>query len=167
MKQFFVVGNKTSSSLSPLIFNHWFKKYKIKAKYFFIEVRKQSFDKTINKQIKNKKIYGFNITTPYKKNIIKYIDVKSAHAENIGAANCVSIEKKIKGTNTDWVGYYNSIKDEKINKNKKIVILGYGGASQAIVYAFKLKGFKHVNVFNRSKKAIILKNSTSYTKNIL
>ena len=70
MKQFFVVGNKTSSSLSPLIFNHWFKKYKIKAKYFFIEIGKKDFDKTINKKIKDKKIYGFNITTPYKKNII-------------------------------------------------------------------------------------------------
>ena len=38
MKKIYVVGNKTSKSLSPLIFNHWFKKYKINARYAFVEV---------------------------------------------------------------------------------------------------------------------------------
>ena len=73
MKEFFVIGNQTSKSLSPLIFNHWFKKYKIDAKYKFVEVKKGSFDKVLNKKIKNKKVYGFNVTVPYKKKINKLI----------------------------------------------------------------------------------------------
>ena len=38
MKKFYVVGNKTSKSLSPTIFNYWFKKYSIDAKYEFLEL---------------------------------------------------------------------------------------------------------------------------------
>ena len=52
MKEFFVIVNKTSKSLSPLIFNHLFKKYKIDAKYKFVEVKKGSFEKALNKKNK-------------------------------------------------------------------------------------------------------------------
>ena len=67
MKHFFVIGNKTSKSLSPLIFNYWFKQYKIQAKYSFVEVTKPNFDKTMIKKINEKKIHGFNVTIPFKK----------------------------------------------------------------------------------------------------
>ena len=164
MKNFFVIGDKASKSLSPLIFNHWFKKYNIRAKYFFLEVTKKNFDTEIVKKISDKKIQGFNVTIPFKKDIIKYLDKKNIHAQNIGAVNCVTIGNKIKGINTDWVGYLNSIKQEKINKNKNILILGFGGASQAIYYGFFFKGYKNVSVFNRSKKAININRSNKYTK---
>ena len=165
MKYFFVIGNKTSKSLSPLIFNHWFKKYNIKAKYSFVEVEKTNFKKTILKKIYDKKTTGFNVTTPFKKDIIKHLDTTNNHSKKIGAVNCVTIGKKTKGTNTDWVGYLNSIKELKINKNKNILILGYGGAAQAILYGFLLRGFRSVTVFNRSKKPITLNNTKRHTKN--
>mgnify|MGYP001326889640 FL=1 len=62
------------------------------------------------------------------------------------------------------MGYLNSIKQEKINKNKNILILGFGGASQAIYYGFLFKGYKNVSVFNRSKKTININRSNKYTK---
>ncbi len=164
MKEFFVIGSQTSKSLSPLIFNHWFKKYKINAKYKFVQVGERDFDKVLETKIQNKKVFGFNVTTPYKNKIIKHLDTKNIHAENIRAVNCVSVGKKLKGINTDWVGYLNSIKKEKLKKNKKILILGYGGASQAIFYGLLSKGYKKITVFNRSKKLIKLKNVNSYTK---
>ncbi len=164
MKHFFVVGNRASKSLSPLIFNHWFKKYNIKAKYSFLEVSEKGFDKALIKHIKDEKTNGLNITIPFKKNILKYLDTKDTHSKNIGAVNCVTIGKKIKGTNTDWIGYLNSIKKEKIFKNKKVIILGCGGASQAIYYGFKSSGFKNIVVFNRSKKQIKYKGAHKYTK---
>ena len=67
MKEFFVIGNKTSKSLSPLIFNHWFKKYNIDAKYKFVEVKERGFDAVIKKKKQSNNVLGFNITTPYKK----------------------------------------------------------------------------------------------------
>ena len=164
MKNFFVIGDKASTSLSPLIFNHWFEKYNIRAKYYFLEVSKKNFDTEIVKKIRDKKIQGFNVTIPFKKDIIKYLDNKNIHAQNIGAVNCVTVGNKIKGINTDWVGYLNSIKQEKINKNKNILILGFGGASQAIYYGFLFKGYKNVSIFNRSKKTININRSNKYTK---
>ena len=165
MKKFFVIGEQASKSLSPLIFNHWFKKYNIQARYSFLEVTKKKFDSEIVKKLSDKNTKGLNITIPFKKNIIKYLDNNNVHAQKIGAVNCVSVNKKIKGTNTDWLGYLNSIKHEKINKNKNILILGFGGASQAIYYGFFLKGYKNVSVFNRSKKIINMGGPIKYTKN--
>ena len=116
MKHFFVIGDKASKSLSPLIFNHWFKKYNIKAKYSFVEITKKNFDKTLTIKINHKKTHGFNVTTPFKENILKYLNNKNIHVKNIGAANCVTIKKEITGINTDWMGYLNSIKEKKITK---------------------------------------------------
>ena len=164
MKEFFVIGDQTSKSLSPLIFNHWFKKYKLKAKYSYVEVSQSKFDATLVKKLQEKNIKGFNVTIPYKKKIIKHLNSKNLHAKNIGAVNCVTVGKKIKGTNTDWLGYLGSIKGFKINKNKKILILGYGGAAQAIFYGFSIKGYKNILIFNRSKKAIKLKGIKKFTK---
>ena len=164
MKNFFVVGDQVSKSLSPLIFNHWFKKYNIEAKYSFLEVTKKNFNSEIVKKLNDKKTQGLNITIPFKKDIIKYLDNKNVHAQKIGAVNCVTVGKKIKGINTDWVGYLNSIKQEKINKNKNILILGFGGAAQAIYYGFFFKSYKNVSVFNRSKKIINIGGANKYTK---
>ncbi len=162
MKHFFVIGNNTSKSLSPLIFNHWFKKYKINAKYTYVEIKKEKLDKFILEKIHEGKTTGFNITIPFKKDIIKYLENENKHVKKIGAANCVTINKKIQGSNTDWIGFLNIIKDHNIKKNNKIIILGYGGAAQAIVYGFLLKGYKNVIIFNRSKRKI--NNTKNYTK---
>jgi len=164
MKKFFVIGNQSSKSLSPLIFNYWFKKYNIRAKYTFLEVTKKNFDSKMGEVLSDKKVWGFNVTIPFKKDIIKFLDNQNVHSQKIGAVNCVTVGKKIKGINTDWVGYLNSIKHEKINKSKNILILGFGGASQAIYYGFLFKGYKNISVFNRSKKAININGAIKYTK---
>ena len=140
MKLFFVIGEKTSKSLSPLIFNHWFKKYKIKARYFFIETKKQNFKKIISQTILEKKISGFNITIPYKKTIFNFLDIKNSHAKKIQAVNCVTLGEKTKGINTDWVGY------------------------KAIIYSFVSEGFKNIIVFKQTKKFIKLGGVKRYTK---
>ena len=71
MKKLYVVGNRASKSLSPTIFNYWFKKYKIKAKYSFVEVKEKDFDNVVVKKTQSKTAHGFNVTIPYKKRIIK------------------------------------------------------------------------------------------------
>ncbi|MDC6447466.1 shikimate dehydrogenase [Alphaproteobacteria bacterium] len=164
MKNFFVIGNKTSKSLSPLIFNHWFRKYNIQAKYSFVEVEGKDFDIVLGKKINDNKTTGFNVTIPFKKSVVKHLDFINSHAKNIEAVNCVTVGKKIKGINTDWVGYLSSIKDLKIHKNKNILIMGCGGASKAIVYGLFFKGFKNINVFNRTTKKIKVGKINKFTK---
>ena len=96
MKKFYVVGNKSSKSLSPTIFNYWFKKYNINAKYGFIELNIKNFDKKIKEILDNKDIGGLNITIPFKQTIIKHIDNLDQHAKKINAVNCVTVNEKKK-----------------------------------------------------------------------
>ena len=67
MKNFFVIGDQASKSLSPLIFNHWFKKYNIQAKYSFLEVTKKNFNSEVIKKLNDKNTQGLNVTIPFKK----------------------------------------------------------------------------------------------------
>ena len=166
MRKYYVVGNKTSKSLSPLIFNYWFKKYKIKAKYNYLELNNQNFDSQIKKTIKNEKVRGLNITIPFKQKIFKHIDVLDHSARKISAVNCVKIDKNIYGTNTDWEGYYKTLPKNHNLKSKKVLILGYGGAALAIHYVLKKKQFKDVVILNRTKKKLKFKRNTEFTKNI-
>ncbi len=82
---------------------------------------------------------GLNITIPYKESVMKYLDFIDEDAEKIGAVNTVKInsQNKLIGYNTDFYGFMTSIKS-LLNKNhKKALILGTGGASKAIAYAFQ------------------------------
>ena len=164
MKKFFVVGNRSSKSLSPLIFNYWFRKYKIKAKYDFIEVNMNNFDKKIKETILNKDVCGMNITIPFKKEIIKHLDKSDRHAKKINAVNCLSVGTKIKGYNTDWIGYYKALPKKFDIKKRKILLIGYGGAAQAIHYVLLKKGAKNISIVNRSKKRLRFVKKTKYTE---
>ncbi len=164
MKKLYVVGNKASKSLSPTIFNYWFKKYKINATYGFLELTTKNFHQKINEVLEKKDTLGLNITIPFKNKIIHHLNRIDTHAKKIGAVNCVTKKKIVSGTNTDWTGYYRTLPNIKKNKNKKVIILGYGGASHAIHYVLKKRGFVDIFIFNRSKKKIKYSDKTEYTK---
>ena len=78
---------------------------------------------------------GLNVTIPYKEHVIKYLDDIDPTADRIGAVNCIKIEgKKLKGFNTDYIGFKESLV-KFIGSNpvpKKALILGTGGASKAV-----------------------------------
>ena len=166
MKKFYVVGDRVSTSLSPIIFNYWFKKYKIKAQYDYLETNNKNFDKKIKKTLSDESVSGLNITIPFKKKIMGYVDSFDEHSKKIGAVNCVSVEKRVKGINTDWIGYYKTLPKKTNLKNKKILILGYGGAALAIHYVLTVKKFKHIIIINRTKKKLAFNNKIQFTKNI-
>ncbi len=163
MKRYYVIGDKVSKSLSPTIFNYWFNKYNIRAKYGFIEIKQSQFDNKISEVLKKNKVSGLNVTIPYKEQIIKHINILDKHSKTINAVNCVTINSKIKGTNTDWEGYFKTLPRRKNIRNKKIVLIGYGGAALAIHYVLKHKGFKNIVVFNRSRKQLKFENKKKYT----
>ena len=149
-KKSYVIGGDASKSLSPDIFNYWFKKYKIPGTYEYVEIKKESFDKEILNVLNLKNLCGLNITIPFKENIIKILTSIDEDATQIGAVNCVTINgKKIKGSNTDWIGFQKSINKKVLNKNNAL-ILGYGGAAKAIKYALQKEGYKKIKIFNRS-----------------
>ena len=73
MKKFYVIGDNVSKSLSPTIFNYWFKKHKINAKYGFVELNTNNFDRRIKQILKDKSVYGLNITIPFKQKIMNIL----------------------------------------------------------------------------------------------
>ena len=156
MKKAYVIGKNASKSLSPTIFNYWFKKYNIEGEYGFKEINESDFNNIIPNILKEKDLCGLNITIPFKEKIIDHLYSIDKNAEQIGAVNCVSkTEGGFEGTNTDWIGFEESIKWQeehgirKIEKKETALVVGYGGAAKAIIYSLKKTGFKKIRVFNR------------------
>lgn len=92
---------------------------------------------------------GFNVTTPYKEEIIKYADIRDPLVELIGASNLVlKNDDIITAYNTDFFGVKESIKGYA-GEGNKVVVLGCGGAGKAAAYAAKSAGCS-VTIVNRS-----------------
>ncbi len=94
--------------------------------------------KEISKLFEKPDLAGFNITIPYKQDIITYLDELSPEAEKIGAVNTVKIfQGKRKGFNTDAIGFKNSLIPLLENHHTSALILGSGGASKAVAYTLE------------------------------
>lgn len=102
--------------------------------------------------LKTDNISGLNVTIPYKQEIIPYLDKLSKRAIKIGAVNTVKISKsrKTTGYNSDWFGFYKSIKPLVESQHTHALVLGTGGASQAVLYALKKLNIK-VAIVSRNK----------------
>ena len=120
--------------------------------------------KSITSLVEKENLSGFNITIPYKESIIYFLDELSTEARAIGAVNTV-VRKNEKwiGHNTDWIGFYESIKPLLQTHHKKALVLGSGGASKAIVYAFKKLGIETLIISRKEGYT----NYSEITKNLL
>ena len=153
----FVIGKPIKHSLSPLIHNYWINKYELGLEYKKMEVERESLPSLIE-NVRDKKITGLNITLPYKKDIISYVDEVSHSAKDIGAINTVFLRgNKVYGENTDGIGFTRALeKKTKFNfSNKSIYILGAGGASYGIISELIGKNVEKIYVTNRTKQKTI------------
>lgn len=84
--------------------------------------------------MEKKEFTALNVTIPYKKNVIPYLDEMDEHAKAIGAVNTiVNRDGKLKGYNTDFTGFLYMVKKHNVHmEGKKVLIIGNGGASAAI-----------------------------------
>jgi shikimate dehydrogenase len=158
-KKFLVVGNPIDHSLSPKLHNFWIKKYKINAVYEKKLLNNKEIDGLIF-NIREEKIHGINITVPFKKKIIPFLDELSEEAEISQSVNTIyKKDNKIIGDNTDIEGFKLSLeKIEQETKNKKALILGAGGVVSSIIIALKKMQIKKIYLSNRTElKAIELK----------
>ena len=87
-KNFGIIGNPITHSLSPLLHNYWFKKYKLDANYSIIEAKENNLSDIV-KKIKDNYLNGINVTLPYKQRIINSIDRIINDAEITGSVNTV------------------------------------------------------------------------------
>tara|TARA_A100001388_G_scaffold264284_1_gene235410 strand:+ start:121 stop:915 length:795 start_codon:yes stop_codon:yes gene_type:complete len=153
MKKYFVIGNPIDHSLSPKLHNHWLTKNNIKAVYDRKKINEEDLQSIIS-QVKEKKINGINVTVPFKKTVIPYLDQLSPEAEQTQSVNTIILSNNnLVGHNTDIAGFTRAI--EKLNFNilgKKIFILGAGGVVPSIIFALKKMNVSQIIVSNRTKK---------------
>lgn len=152
-----IIGNPVEHSMSPVMHNAAFKYLNLDYVYvpFLVENLE---DAVIGASALN--IKGLNITIPYKKEVIKYIDKIDESAELIGAVNTIKFDKgHIKGFNTDGIGAVKAIEEISSIKDKNVIILGAGGAARAIAFQILIDGAKSLIIANRTpENAIKLQN---------
>ncbi|MCC8172956.1 MAG: shikimate dehydrogenase [Odoribacter sp.] len=150
MKIYGIIGYPLGHSFSQKYFTEKFEKENIDAQYLKFEI--SSIAEITSVLEGNDNLAGFNVTIPYKQQIIPYLNELSPEATKIGAVNCVKIEnkggkKKLTGYNTDACGFHHSLINFIPNNNvTHALILGNGGAAKAVRYVIDNLGIKSLTV---------------------
>ena len=153
MKKYLVIGNPIEHSLSPKLHNYWIKKNNIDAFYDKKLLKEKDIENVIF-QVKKGEINGINVTVPFKKSVIPFLDELSSEANKSQSVNTIYKENdKIIGHNTDIGGFELGLRHLKYDvKNKKIFILGAGGVVSSIILALKKMGASKIILSNRTKQ---------------
>jgi len=153
MKKFLVIGNPIKHSLSPTLHNYWIKNNGIDAIYEKQKLNESELEQIIE-NIKKEKINGVNVTVPFKKTIIPFLDELSIEAKKTQSVNTIYLKNnKVIGHNTDIIGFETSIVKSKYNvSNKEVLILGAGGVVPSIILALNKMQTIKIKVSNRTKE---------------
>ena len=165
MKKYLVIGNPIEHSLSPRLHNYWIKNNNINAIYEKKKLDENEIESLIL-EVKKKSLNGINVTVPFKKLVIPYLDRLSSEAESTQSVNTIYLNNnEVIGHNTDISGFELGIKNLKFEvTGKKILILGAGGVVPSIIFALNKMRVSEITISNRTKdKAKSLKN---FFKNI-
>ena len=147
-----LIGHPVKHSLSPMMHNAAFKEVGIDNKYCYVAFDVLESDlKQVITAVKTLNIRGLNVTIPHKLAVMEYLDLIDTTAQSIGAVNTiVNNQGFLRGYNTDLLGVTNALKEAEFDPtNKKIVILGAGGAARAASFSIGRKAAELV-IVNRS-----------------
>ena len=161
MKKFLVIGNPIEHSLSPKLHNYWIKNNNINAVYEKQKLIENDLERIIS-QVREKKINGINVTVPFKKAVISYLDELTVEANKTQSVNTIYLKNnKLVGDNTDIIGFQKSVEDFKYDlNNKEVFILGAGGVVSSIIFALIKMKVSKIIISNRTReKADVLKKS--------
>ena len=139
-----LLGKKLSHSYSPFI-------HSLFADYEYLLFEKS--EEELADFVSDGNVEGFNVTIPYKKTVMKYLDLIDRSAEAIGSVNTVVrlSDGRLKGYNTDYFGFMSLIKKSGISiVGAKALILGTGGASLAVSAVLKELGAGETVFISRS-----------------
>lgn len=147
MAEFGLIGRYLGHSFSKKYFDAKFEALGLDEHQFHLfELDNISdFPDLIRKQTQLK---GLSVTIPYKISVIQYLDALDEHAAKIGAVNSIKVSLTeeglpfLKGYNTDYLGFMDSLKPFLKTSDKTALILGTGGASKAVAHALQLLGIQ-------------------------
>tara|TARA_B100001057_G_C22581104_1_gene845132 strand:- start:57 stop:848 length:792 start_codon:yes stop_codon:yes gene_type:complete len=160
MKKYLVIGNPIEHSSSPKLHNFWIKSNNLNAIYEKKRLNENELPNLIL-EVKKKNIHGINVTVPFKKAVIPYLDDLTLESKSTQSVNTIYLENnRLVGHNTDIEGFEKSIQDLKVEViDKKVLILGAGGVVPSIIFALNKMKVSEIIISNRTKsKAENLKN---------
>lgn len=145
-----LIGSPVDHSGSPAMYNYSFEKLGLDYAYVAFDVKVEEVGDAIA-AVKTLKMRGLNVTMPCKIEAAKYMDALSPAAQIIGAVNTiVNDDGKLTGHITDGEGFVNNLRDHDVDiKEKKITIIGGGGAATAIYVQCAIDGAKEISIFKR------------------
>lgn len=144
MQKYGLLGYPLGHSFSKTYFNQKFEAEKIDAEYLNFEIPAIKEIKNVLRE--NPELRGLNVTIPYKEQVIPYLDDLDEDARLIGAVNVIKFTKglfgrtKLKGFNSDIIGFKQSIEPLLNESHRKALILGTGGAAKAVFQGLKQLG---------------------------
>ncbi|MBU1568092.1 MAG: shikimate dehydrogenase [Proteobacteria bacterium] len=147
-----LLGNPLGHSISPPMHNRVFEKLGLDYCYLPVQVTSENL-KTVFTGLSKMNVAGFNVTIPHKISIIEHLDTVHPLAATIGAVNTICVKDgKTIGHNTDGEGFIQSLEEEgKISvRNKRIFLLGCGGAARAIAITLAFRGVEEIFICNRT-----------------
>lgn len=161
-KLYGIIGCSLRHSLSPVIHNYLFKKYKLDCCYTVFESNESKLKDVVG-SIRSLNIFGANVTYPYKENIIPFLDDLDKTAQKTGAVNTIKNSRgKLIGYNTDIIGIQKTIQNKLKTdiKDKTVLLLGAGGAARACLVELIRQKPNKIIVTSRdvSKAKIIIQN---------
>jgi len=140
--QYGLIGYPLSHSFSPAYFNAKFAKHGIDARYDTYAIESVSLLSELLQEHPHLK--GLNVTIPYKEQVLPLLTDIDVAAREIGAVNCISIQDgKLKGYNTDHMGFAESLQPLLQPQHTHALILGAGGAAKAVMYALRQLGIEY------------------------
>ena len=151
-KLYGIIGNPVSHSMSPAIHNASFMEKGFNNVYVPLKVSSIS---AFMKECRKIDFQGFSVTIPHKESVLPFLDDLDRTARKIGAINTIANQNgKLIGYNTDCMAAVMGLEDylKKTNEtlnNKKISIIGAGGAARAIAFGLKEKDCD-ITIFNRT-----------------
>ena len=144
-----VIAKPIRHSISPFIHNHAYQLTATNAVYLAWEVEEDEVAQSLQ-QLKVLDMLGANISMPYKKKVLPYLDQVDESAQLIASVNTiVQREGRLTGYNTDGLGFLKSLPKTFSIKNKKLVLLGAGGAARAIIVEAIQQGVGEIHLFVR------------------
>ena len=166
MNSYFVIGNPISHSLSPLIHNYWFRKYRVDANYEKQRLDEDDLKAFIEEMRKVSQINGVNVTVPFKRKIIPFLDELTKISQRTLSVNTIYKENgKLIGHNTDAMAFEQTLVDLKFLREEedmaitdqplRSLIIGAGGVTSSVIWAMgKLNSNKESTsyIMNRTKK---------------
>lgn len=149
MKKYGLIGHPLSHTFSPNFFNEKFKTENIEAIYEAYDLEDITH---LREFIFDNKLEGVNITLPYKKTIMRFMDRMDPLVSRAKSVNCIHVENgDLVGYNTDLLGFRQSLRDQIGYKRAAAIVLGTGGAAAAVKGALEVMGIPYLVVSRNTR----------------